>query len=159
MKPDHVKMDIDTIIQRTMREYDHKKPPGDGGANMLYPWYTTQQYFLTAPRTPEATKEEMKKQPPQPSSHASALECLPSEIIMTILELVDIASLVAVASANSNMRLYVRSMPGIAKILQEPHASNAIARMLYAGTAQNFQTRAFMEAWASSSCDLCLSSP
>ncbi|ERF70569.1 hypothetical protein EPUS_07866 [Endocarpon pusillum Z07020] len=150
-------MDVNTIIQRAMLEYDHTKPFGDEGANALYPWYTTQQRFLSAPQTPKVMEEDMKEQPRQFSCR-STLERLPPEILLTILEMVDIASLVAFASTNSNIRHYVRSMPHIAKILQEPHASNAIARMLYAGTARNFQIRAFMKAWASSSCDLCPSS-
>ena len=157
MSSDHIKMDINTIIQRTMLEYDHTKPFGDEAVNALYPWYTIQQSFLRAPQIPKVMGEDMKEQP-RPFQCRSTLECLPSEILLTILEMVDIASLVAFASTNSNIRHYVRSMPHIAKVLQEPHASNAIARMLYAGTARNFQLRAFMKAWASSSCDLCPSS-
>lgn len=153
----HVKMDVNTIIQRAMLEYDHTQPFGDQVANALYPWYTTQQRFLSAPLTPKAMGEDMKEQPRQFSCR-STLERLPSEILLTILEMVDIASLVAFASTNSNIRHYVRSTPHVAKILQEPHASSAIARMLHAGTARNFQIRAFMKAWASSSCDLCPSS-
>ncbi|KAF7510638.1 hypothetical protein GJ744_006250 [Endocarpon pusillum] len=150
-------MDVNTIIQRAMLEYDHTMPFGDEAANALYPWHTTQQRFLIAPYTLKVMGEDIKEQPQQISCWGT-LERLPSEILLTILEMVDISSLVAVASTNSNIRHYVRSMPHIAKILQEPHASNAIARMLSAGTARNFQIRAFMKAWASSSCDLCPSS-
>ncbi len=86
MSSDHIKMDVDTIIQRTMFEYDHTKPLGDGGVSALYPWYTTQYRLLSAPQTPKVMREDMKEQPRRVPSR-STLERLPSEIFLKILEM------------------------------------------------------------------------
>jgi hypothetical protein len=48
-------------------------------------------------------------------------------------------------------------MPGIEEVLQEPHATDAIVRMLHAGTARHFKVEDFSRAFESFSCSLCQS--
>jgi hypothetical protein len=151
-----------SIIRRAMSKYDHSRPNSltDTYARYVNPWSITKQTFLGAPQIAEQSIRSSAEQGrgcPRPPIFRSKIEKLPPEILLSIFEDIDLESLNAIASVNSNIRRFVRSIPSVAKISQEPLAAEAIARMLDAGTAQDFNLHDFMRAFGSYRCDVCKS--
>jgi hypothetical protein len=149
-------MDVDTIIKKTMTDYDHVRPPG-----VLSLDASPIRTFLAAPKT--TSQGQISMTGPTIGQRSvvlkkSRIEQIPHEALSLILKNVSISSLVAFAAANSNSRTFVRSMPEMVKILQAPLAADAIARMVEVGSARNFTLGDFMEAFQSFPCRLCQSS-
>ncbi len=88
-------------------------------------------------------------------SRLSRLEQLPYEVMLLVLEGLDIASLVMVASVNIHVRGLSQGRPDIQKVQQNICAARAISRTYKIGTARSFSLKDFMEALTSWKCALC----
>ena len=159
MTTDHLNMDPEAVIRWAGEGYDHERLISDLGCEV--PWNNTKQTFLSVLPLPKLclnNTTQQRKQQKQSKHPSSRLEDLPYELILSILEYLDIASLISIASANSNIRHLVRTMPQVSRILQDCYATEAIARMLRVDTAQFYSIGDFMDAYWSFSCKLCKSS-
>lgn len=149
-------MDLDTKLHQYASEYDHSRYFGMAGLSCPFP--PRKQSFLAELQSAKTYSDAAKEQSigsNRPLFPPSNMEKLPHEILRTIFEYLDLASIFALSCANSNTRQVVRSMPEIAKISEEPFAANAVAMMIRAGTARYFTPGDFMRAFETSSCDLC----
>lgn len=110
--------------------------------------------FLSAVNATRICSEPLKRgvcrrlESGEPLSH---LEQLPYEIVMSVLEQINISSLVAVASVNTHVRNFVQALPDLTKIQRSIYSSRAISRMYTTGTAKNFNLKHFMQVFSSSS--------
>lgn len=147
-------MEIDTVIKRAMLEDYY---PRFNRRPFLCSCSPPLQHFLGGPETSASCfgARSDRVEGRRPVLVWSDLEQLPPEILLLVLEVVDIASLAAFASVNSNTRRLVRSMPEIVKVIEGPLVAYAIARMFHAGTAAGFSHGTFMRTIKSSSCHLC----
>lgn len=86
---------------------------------------------------------------------SSRFEQVPYEMMLSVLELLDISSLVTLASVNTYVRTLIQRLPDIVKIQQSIYSARAISRMYTTGTANNFRLKHFMQAFMSSECGIC----
>jgi hypothetical protein len=74
----------------------------------------------------------------------SHFERLPYEMMLSVLELLEMSSLVTVASANSYVRALVETIQDVSKIQKSVYSARAIGRMHTTGTAKHFRLKDFM---------------
>jgi hypothetical protein len=74
---------------------------------------------------------------------------------MLVLEHLDIASLVTIASVNTHVRGLVQGLADVKKIQHNIYAAKAVSRMYTIGTGQFFSLKDFMAAFTSWTCGRC----
>jgi hypothetical protein len=110
--------------------------------------------FLSALGAPTTSPETSKSghSPARERTQRNRFERLPYEILMLVLEHLDIASLVTIASVNTHVRGLVQGLGDVEKIQHNICAARAVSRMYTIGTGQFFSLKDFMAAFTSWTC-------
>lgn len=149
----HRRLETDSTVLQAGVEFDHTDLV-DGGF-----FAENENFFLCAVSVPRTRSKPSKlggRDGEKRRGPTNRFEQLPYEIMWSVLERLDISSLVQVASVNKCLRALVQSLPDVKKIQRSIYSARAISRMYTTGTAKHFTVKQFVQgAFTSVVCGFC----